>query len=82
MTAQDKVAHIAGVPVTVEVQLGRCLMKVSEILALEEGTVVQLNRSAGANIDIYIGGELAAFGEIVVIGNTVGVRIADFNIGR
>ena len=41
-----------------------------------------MHRSAGENIDIFIGSRLAAFGEIVIIENTMGVRITDFNIER
>ncbi len=82
MTAQEKVAHIAEVPVQVEVQLDRRWMKLSELLALEEDSIVELTRSAGENIDIFIGGELAAFGEIVIIETSMGVRITDFNINR
>jgi flagellar motor switch protein FliN/FliY len=57
-------------------------MKISEILSLEEGSVIEMDRSAGENIDIYIGSRLAAFGEIVIIENIMGVRITDFNIER
>ena len=53
-----------------------------EILALEMGSVIAMARSAGENIDILIGSELAGFGEIVVIENILGVRITDFNIDR
>ena len=65
-----------------EVQLDRRFMKISEILSLEEGSIVEMERSAGENIDIYIGSRLAAFGEIVIIENIMGVRITDFNIER
>jgi len=79
MTALEEVAHIALVPVKVEVQLDRRWMKLSEILALEVGSIVEMSRSAGENIDIFIGSKLAAFGEIVIIETTMGVRITDFN---
>ena len=78
MTAQEKIAHIADVGIRVEVELDRRWMKLSEILALEEGSLIELSRSAGENIDIYIGTELAAFGEIVIIETAMGVRITDF----
>ena len=77
-----EVAHIANVPIELEVQLDRRFMKISEILSLEEGSVIEMERSAGENIDIYIGSRLAAFGEIVIIENIMGVRITDFNIER
>jgi flagellar motor switch protein FliN/FliY len=82
MTPAEEVAHIANVPIDVEVQLDRRFMKISEILSLEEGSIVEMDRSAGENIDIYIGSRLAAFGEIVIIENIMGVRITDFNIER
>ena len=79
MTPLEEVAHIANVPVEIEVQLDRRWMKLSEILALEEGSVIEMNRSAGENIDVFIGKKLVAFGEIVIIETTMGVRITDFN---
>ena len=78
----EEIAHIANVPIELEVQLDRRFMKISEILSLEEGSVIEMERSAGENIDIYIGSRLAAFGEIVIIENIMGVRITDFNIER
>jgi flagellar motor switch protein FliN/FliY len=78
----EEIEHIANVPIELEVQLDRRYMKISEILSLEEGRVIEMERSAGENIDIYIGSRLAAFGEIVIIENIMGVRITDFNIER
>jgi flagellar motor switch protein FliN/FliY len=80
MTPIEEIAHIANVPIEIEVQLDRRWMKLSEILALEEGSIIEMTRSAGENIDIYICRKLAAFGEIVIIEATMGVRITDFNI--
>jgi flagellar motor switch protein FliN/FliY len=80
MTAQEEIAHIANIPIDLEVQLDQRWMKLSEILSLEEGSIIEMRRSAGENIDIYIGARLAAFGEIVIIENIMGVRITDFNI--
>ena len=82
MTPQQEISHIANVPIIVEVQLDQRWMKLSEILALEEGSVIEMRRSAGENIDIYIGNRLAAFGEIVIIESIMGVRITDFNMER
>jgi flagellar motor switch protein FliN len=82
MTAQEEIAHIANVPVDLEVQLDQRWMKLSEILSLEEGSIIEMRRSAGENLDIYIGAKLAAFGEMVIIESIMGVRITDFNIER
>ena len=79
MTPLEEVAHIANVTVEVEVQLDQRLMKLSEILSLEEGSIIVMGRSAGENIDIFVGERLIAFGEIVIIESIMGVRITDFN---
>jgi flagellar motor switch protein FliN/FliY len=79
MTPQEQVAHIADVRIELEVQLDQRWMKLSEILGLEEGSILEMRRSAGENIDIYVGSKLLGFGEIVIIENIMGVRITDFN---
>lgn len=66
----------------IEVLLDKRWARLSEILTLEEGTVLAMDRSAGENIDIYIGGKLVGFGEIVIIESILGVRITDFNLER
>jgi flagellar motor switch protein FliN/FliY len=78
MTPQEQVAHIGDVCVEIEVQLDQRWMKLSEIVALEEGSILEMRRSAGENIDIYVGSKLLAYGEIVIIENIMGVRITDF----
>ena len=82
MTAMEQIAHIATVPIDVEAQLDQRWMTMSELIALEVGSVIAMERSAGENIDVFVGSELTAFGEIVVIENILGVRITDFNIDR
>ncbi len=79
MTPVQEIASIADVPVDLEVVLDRRMTKISEILELEVGGVFEMRRSAGENIDIYIGHKLVAFGEIVIIENNMGVRITDFS---
>jgi flagellar motor switch protein FliN/FliY len=78
MTSHQEIAHFAEVPVYVEVELDRRTLSIGTILDLKQGSVVKMNRSAGENIDILIGGALVAFGEIVIIEDTMGVRITDF----
>ena len=78
MTPLEEIAHLADVQVDVEVELGRKVMTIAEILQLEIDSVLRMPRSAGENIDIRVGGALIGFGEIVIIEDTVGVRITDF----
>jgi flagellar motor switch protein FliN/FliY len=49
-----------------------------QILDLDTGSVIRMNRSAGENLDVRIGGQLVGFGEIVVNETTTGIRLADF----
>ena len=76
---QEQIAHLADIPIEIEVELDREIMTVREILELDPGSVIQLGRSAGENIDILIGQALVAFGEIVILEENMGVRITDFN---
>ena len=78
MTAHEEIAHLADVPIDVDVELGRKTMRVRDILALAPGSVVQMMRSAGENIDILAGGKLIGSGEIVIIEESFKVRITDF----
>jgi flagellar motor switch protein FliN len=64
----------------VEVELGRRVMTISQILDLHPDGVIRIARSAGDNIDILIGGTLVGYGEIVIIDGAVGVRITDFSL--
>src|SRR5271167_1139538 len=78
MTAREEIGHLADIQIEVSVQLDRTTMTVHKILDLEEGSVIAMSRSAGENIDILIAGTLVGYGEIVIIEETVGVRITDF----
>ncbi len=78
MTPQEEIASLGDVPIEIDIELDRRIMGTREVLQLEEGSVIPTTRSAGENIDIYIGGVLCGSGEVVVIENTLGVRITDF----
>ena len=78
--ALNEMARFADVPVEVEVELDRRVLTVRELLELEAGSVIGMMRSAGENIDLYVGGQLVGFGEIVLVENHMGVRITDFKI--
>ena len=73
----EQFTHYLDMPLTVEAVLDQKTMTIFEILALEEGSVIKLNRSAGENIDLIIGGTAAAFAEVVIIDESMGVRVTD-----
>jgi flagellar motor switch protein FliN/FliY len=74
----EAIAPLADVRVDLEVRLDERIMSLREILQLDCGHVIRLNRSAGENIDILAGGALLGSGEVVVIEDMIGVRITDF----
>ncbi len=78
MTPQEEVAAFGDIPVDIEVELDRRVMTTREVLELGDGTVIGTTRSAGENIDIYIAGMRCGSGEVVMVENTLGVRITDF----
>ena len=80
MKVIDEIGHFADIPLDVLVELDRKVMAVRDIVALDKGQVIKMNRSAGENLDIIVGGALVAYGEIVIIESSMGVRITDFNI--
>ncbi|SPE36367.1 Surface presentation of antigens (SPOA) protein [Candidatus Sulfopaludibacter sp. SbA3] len=78
-TAIEEVALYLDVPLDVEVELDRRILTVRQILDLDQDHVIRMNRSAGENLDVRIGGALIGFGEIVVNeATTTGIRITDF----
>lgn len=76
----DEIGHFSDIPLDVLVELDRKKMTLRSILALDKGHVIKMSRSAGENLDIVVGGALLAFGEIVIIESSMGLRITDFNI--
>ena len=65
------------VPLEVSAELGRARMSVSEILQLNVGSIVELDRTAGSPVDVVVNGSLIARGEVVVIDEEYGVRITE-----
>ena len=79
MPPLEEIAHLSDVPIDVEVELGRKVMRIADILGLDVDSVIRMPRSAGENIDILVGGTVIGYCEIVIIEDAVGVRITDFN---
>ena len=78
MTAIEETAHLNDVPIYMDIELDRKNLTVQDILELDTGCVIEMQRSAGENIDLRIGDTVIGSGEIVIIEETVGVRITDF----
>ena len=67
---------IAGVQLEIVVALGRAKMTVQELLQLRSGSVVEIGQ-AGGLVEVLANGSLVARGEVVVVGDDLGVRIVD-----
>lgn len=71
----SRLGRINNVEMALTVEIGRTRMSVRDVLGLEPGAVVELDRSAGAPADILLNGRLIALGEVVVKDQDYGVRI-------
>lgn len=80
MNTFDEVAPFKDVPIDVDVELDRRVMTLRDLLRLDTNSVLKMNRSAGENLDIRIGGAMIGCGEIVISETTTGVRITDFDL--
>ncbi len=76
----QQIAILADVPIGIEIELGRRVMTIAQLLELGPGSIIRMTRSAGDNIDIWVGGVLVGYGEIVIIEDAVGIRITDFTL--
>ena len=75
----EETRHFLDVPLKITIQLGHRNMKVREILQLQQNSIVELPKSAGENIEIYINGKLVAFGEVLEMEGSAGIRLTDFH---
>lgn len=80
-TASD-LAAVFDVPVTIAAVLGRTHMEVADLLKLEEGDVVELDRKVGESIDIYVNNRLVARGEVVLVEDRLGVTMTEIIKGE
>ena len=71
------VKFIADVPLIVIVEIGRTVMEVQNVLNLKKGSMVVFEKIVGEPMDIVVGGQLMARGEIVVVNERYGVRISE-----
>jgi flagellar motor switch protein FliN/FliY len=68
---------LGDVDLDVTVQLGAVKLTVRELLTLQEGSILELDRAAGAAVDVMVNGRLIARGDVVVIDEELGVRITE-----
>lgn len=76
-TETPKLDLILDIPVTLSVEIGRTNMNIRNLLQLNQGSVVELDRHAGEALDVMVNGTLVAHGEVVVVHDKFGIRLTD-----
>ncbi|KPU83627.1 flagellar motor switch protein FliN [Psychromonas sp. PRT-SC03] len=68
---------IMDIPVTISMEVGRSKITIRNLLQLNQGSVVELERIAGEPLDVLVNGTLIAHGEVVVVNDKFGIRLTD-----
>ena len=74
---QDNLQLLMDVPLQISVEIGTARRKVKDILEFTQGTIIELERQAGAPVDVVVNGNLIARGDVVVIDDNFAVRITE-----
>ncbi len=79
ITADEKrkLDTILDIPVTISMEVGRAKISIRNLLQLNQGSVVELERVAGEPLDVLVNGTLIAHGEVVVVNDKFGIRLTD-----
>jgi flagellar motor switch protein FliN/FliY len=68
---------ILDIPLEMRVELGQVKMLVNDLLQLGQGSIIDLKKPVGEQLDIYVGNKLVARGEVVVVDEKFGIRVTD-----
>lgn len=68
---------ILDVPVTLSMEVGHTGISIRNLLQLNQGSVVELDRMAGEPLEVFVNGTLIAHGEVVVVNEKFGIRLTD-----
>lgn len=68
---------ILDIPVTVSMEVGNTEITIRNLLQLNQGSVIELDRMAGEPLDVLVNGTLIAHGEVVVVNEKFGIRLTD-----
>ncbi len=73
----DKLRALENIEVEMSIEVGRTEITIADLLRLNEGSVVELDRLAGEPLDILVNGTMIAKGEVVMVGERFGIRFSD-----
>jgi flagellar motor switch protein FliN/FliY len=68
---------ILDIPVTISMEVGNTQIPIRNLLQLNQGSVIELDRLAGEPLDVLINGTLIAHGEVVMVNEKFGIRLTD-----
>jgi len=68
---------ILDIPVTISMEVGNTEISIRNLLQLNQGSVIELDRLAGEPLDVLVNGTLIAHGEVVVVNEKFGIRLTD-----
>lgn len=68
---------VLDIPVNISMEIGRTKISIRNLLQLNQGSVVELDRLAGEPMDVLVNGTLIARGEVVVVNEKFGIRLTD-----
>ncbi|MEC9126912.1 MAG: flagellar motor switch protein FliN [Pseudomonadota bacterium] len=74
---KKKLDTILDIPVTISMEVGRSQISIRNLLQMNQGSVVELDRVAGEPLDVLVNGTLIAHGEVVVVNDKFGIRLTD-----
>jgi flagellar motor switch protein FliN/FliY len=74
---ETDIGLLLDVPLSISVELGRTSLTIRELLALGQGSILQLDRHAGEPVDVLVNGKRLARGEVVVIDEDFGIRVTE-----
>ncbi|MBQ3101809.1 flagellar motor switch protein FliN [bacterium] len=74
-TPRKNLDIMQDVKAKITVELGRCKMKVKKVLDIQKGSIIEINKVAGEQVELFVCGKLVAHGEVIVIEDKFGLRI-------
>lgn len=77
VTVNPELEVILDIPVTISMEVGRTSITIRNLLQLNQGSVIELDRLAGEPLDVLVNGTLIAHGEVVVVNEKFGIRMTD-----
>jgi flagellar motor switch protein FliN len=68
---------VLDIPVTLSMEVGRSRISIRNLLQLNQGSVIELERAVSEPLDVFVNGTLIAHGEVVVVNEKFGIRLTD-----